>query len=149
MIIEVNEKNICYAAGIYSESWKDSHKQYCSPEFIELHSVEYQEEYLRNETLNGKKIYMLVEDKYIGIVSIKGNLIENLYILPKEQRKGYGTTLLKFAVDKCTDTPTLWILDKNIKAYNLYSKYGFHKTGKKNKLSASISEVEMNQRVRV
>lgn len=147
MIVEVNEKNICYAARIHSESWKDSHKQYSSPEFVELHSIEHQEEYLRGEIHNGKNLYMLIEDKYIGIVSIKENLIENLYVVPNEQQKGYGTILLKFAVGKCTGTPTLWILESNIKAYNLYSKYGFHKTGKKNQLSTSIFEIEMKQRL--
>jgi GNAT superfamily N-acetyltransferase len=147
MIIEVNEKNIFYAAEIHSKSWKDSHKQYCSPEFVELHSTEHQEEYLRDEICNGKNVYMLVEDKYIGIVSIKQNLIENLYIIPTEQRKGYGTLLLKFAVSKCKGTPTLWILENNMKAYNLYSKYGFHKTGKKNQLSEDIFEIEMKQRL--
>ena len=145
MIIEVNQKNICYAAEINSESWKNSHKQYCSHEFVELHSIEYQEKYLRDQIRNGKNVYMLVEDRYIGIVSIKENLIENLYILPNEQRKGYGTLLLKFAVGKCKGTPTLWILENNMKAYNLYSKYGFYKTGNRSQLSASIFEIEMKQ----
>jgi len=147
MIIEVNENNIYDAAIIHSESWKDSHKHFCRHEFIEQHSVEHQKKYLQNEIQNGKKLYMLVEDKPIGIVSIQENLIENLYIKPNEQRKGYGTILLKIAIAKCIGTPTLWILENNVKAYNLYSKYEFYKTGKKNKLSESISEIEMKQKV--
>lgn len=144
MIFYVNEKNIRYAAEIHSESWKDSHQQFCSSEFIEIHSIEHQEKYLRDEIRNGKDVYILVDkNTYIGIVSIKDGLIENLYIMPSEQHKGYGTLLLKFAIERCTSTPTLWILENNIRAYNLYSKYGFHKTGKKNQLSATIFEVEM------
>ena len=147
MIIEVNENNIYDAAMIHSESWIDSHKQFCSREFIEQHTVEHQIKYLRNEIQNGKKLYMLVEDKPVGIVSIQENLIENLYIKPNEQRKGYGTILLKMAIDKCIGTPSLCILENNVKAYNLYSKYGFYKTGMKNKLSENIYEIEMKQRI--
>ena len=41
MIIEVNETNIGDAAKIYMESWRDSHKDICSPEFIEKHDLDY------------------------------------------------------------------------------------------------------------
>lgn len=46
-------------------------------------------------------------------------LIENLYILPDEQCKGYGTQLLEFAIQQCKGIPTLWILDINYIAYSL------------------------------
>lgn len=147
MILKVDENSIYDAAVIHSESWKDSHKGFCNSEFIEQHSVEHQEQYLKNEILVGKDLYMLVEDTPIGIVSIQDSLIENLYIKPFEQRRGYGTKLLIFAISKCKGNPTLWILDNNYKAYNLYTKYGFYKTGKVNKISESISELEMKQRL--
>ena len=34
---------------------------------------------------------MLVKHKPVGIVSVTGSLIEDLYIRPDEQNKGYGT----------------------------------------------------------
>ena len=49
---------------------------------------------------SGSKCYMLVEDEPIGIVSVTGSLIEDLYILPQKQNKGYGTKLLQFAITK-------------------------------------------------
>lgn len=146
MIVKVDENNIYDAAVIHSESWKDSHKGFCNTEFIEQHTVEHQKQYLEQEIHSGKDLYMLVEDTPVGIVSIQGSLIENLYIRPNEQRKGYGTTLLKYAINKCIGEPTLWILENNQRAYNLYTKYGFCKTGKMKKLSESLSELEMNQK---
>lgn len=143
MIIEVNDSNILSAAKIHSESWKESHKSFCSINFIEQHNVAHQEKYLRSEIKAGKKVYMLVDPKPIGIVSVFENLIENLYVLPDEQHKGYGTKLLLFAVQQCPAAPTLWILENNQAAYSLYFKYGFRKTGKKNPLSESLSEMEM------
>jgi GNAT superfamily N-acetyltransferase len=147
MIVKVDENNIYEAALIHSKAWRDSHKDFCYPEFIAQHTVEHQEQYLRNEIFGGKELYMLIEDIPIGIVSIQGSLIENLYIKPSEQLRGYGTSLLKFAIKKCIGEPTLWILDNNEKAYNLYTKYGFYKTGNMNKLSESISELEMKQKL--
>lgn len=145
MLIRVSEKNIQEAAEIHSLSWKNSHKAFCSKDFIEKHNVENQIEYLRQEIEFGKEVYMLIENYSVGIVSIYGSLIENLYVLPKEQHKGYGTKLLLFAISKCKSQPILWILDNNERAYNLYYKYGFRKTGKINVLSDTISEIEMKK----
>lgn len=143
MIIEVNEDNITSAAKIHSESWIESHKSFCRIDFVEQHTVEHQEEYLRSEIKAGKKVYMLVETGPLGIVSVHDSLIENLYILPNEQHNGYGTKLLLFAMQQCSETPILWILENNHKAYSLYFKHGFRKTGRKNRLSENLSEIEM------
>ncbi|MDE6997883.1 MAG: GNAT family N-acetyltransferase [Oscillospiraceae bacterium] len=36
-----------------------------------------------------------------------GSLIEDLYVLPGRQNKGYGTRLLRFAPEKCAGRPAL------------------------------------------
>ena len=145
MIVEVAEDNIIEAARIHSESWKESHRAFCSEEFVELHTVEHQREYLQKEMQQGKKIYMLIDDMPVGIVSVKGNLIENLYILPQRQRQGYGTKLLLYAIEQCEDIPVLWILSNNQKAERFYRKYGFKKTGEEKRLSEKLSEIKMSQ----
>lgn len=145
MIIQVSNETIEKAAEIHSISWKDSHKDFCSRDFIEKHSVEHQMTYLLNEIKFGKEIFMLLENYPVGIISIEDNLIENLYILPNEQGKGYGTKLLLFAISRCKDEAVLWILDNNKKAYKIYSKHGFYKTGSINILSDTISEIEMKK----
>jgi hypothetical protein len=62
MFIKVSEKNIQEAAEIHSLSWKDSHKAFCSKDFIEKHDAENQIEYLRKEIKFGKEVYMLTEN---------------------------------------------------------------------------------------
>lgn len=155
MIIEVDNDNVATAAMIHSASWADSHRSFCSEDFIGLHSSAHQEAYLRNGMLGGKKVYMLIASgkpapaetsgvgRPVGIVSVTENLIEDLYVLPDEQRKGFGTQLLMFAMRRCRVVPTLWILENNVRAYSLYSKYGFCKTGRRNRLSDSLWEIEM------
>lgn len=127
MIVSVDRTNIFQAAEVHSISWQDSHHSFCSPDFIELHNPEHQMEYLKEKLDGGSKIYMLVEDGPVGIVSVTGSLIEDLYVLPNEQNKGYGTELLRFAIRKCEDIPTLWILENNVNAERLYLRMGFKK----------------------
>ncbi|MGL5415983.1 MAG: GNAT family N-acetyltransferase [Clostridium sp.] len=145
MIVEVSDKNIIKAAEIHSISWIDSHKNFCSEEFLKKHNIKNQINYLQNEIKEGKKIYILIEDYPIGIISLYNNLIENLYILPSEQGKGYGEKLLLFIIEKCENEPRLWILSNNNRAYKFYLKYKFYKTGNIKKLSENIEEFEMKR----
>ena len=142
MIVPVNETNLLQAATIHSISWKESHRAFCAPDFIETHTPDRQREYLRNKMNNGTKLYMLVEEKPIGVVSVTKGLIEDLYILPDMQNMGHGTKLLLYAVGQCTDTPTLWILENNINAERLYRRIGFKETGRKNAITNKLDEIE-------
>ena len=142
VIISVDKTNLFQAAIIHSISWKESHRAFCTPDFIELHTPERQRDYLNKKMNSGTRIYMLVEEKPIGIVSVTNSLIEDLYVLPNMQNMGYGTKLLQYAIDQCTDTPTLWILENNTKAERLYHRMGFRKTGRKNSITGGIDEIE-------
>ena len=53
-------------------------------------------------------------------VSVTENLIEDLYVLPEYQGRGYGTQLLRFAMAACTGRPSLWVLESNAGARRLY-----------------------------
>lgn len=144
MIVPVDEANIFQAAMVHSVSWQDSHHSFCSPDFIKLHTPEHQQEYLKAKMNNGSKCYMLVQEKPIGIVSVTDSLIEDLYIFPNMQNKGYGTELLQFAIGKCKDTPTLWILENNVHAERLYRKMGFKETGRINVVTNGLNEIELS-----
>ena len=142
MIISVDESNLLEAALIHSASWQDSHRSFCSPDFIEQHTPERQREYLREKMNKGSAVYMLVKDRPVGVVSVTGSLIEDLYILPEMQNKGYGTELLQFAIAQCPDVPTLWILENNVNAARLYRRMGFKETGNVNAITDKLAEIE-------
>ena len=142
--VEVTELNIADAGRIHSESWKESHRSFCSAEFVEKHTPATQADFLRREMNTGKTIYMLIDNYPVGIVSVYGNLIENLYVLPSEQRKGYGSLLLDYAIRHCTGTPSLWILNNNEGAYRLYTKNGFKETGNRKQLNDTLYEMELS-----
>ena len=112
-IIKVDEASIADAGRVHSESWKESHRSFCSAEFVEKHTPSAQAEYLLREMNAGKSIYMLIDKYPVGIVSVHGSLIENLYVLPSEQRKGYGSQLLHYAIQRCSGIPCIWMLNNN------------------------------------
>ena len=127
MIIEVNEMNICDAAKVYMDSWKESHKVICSSEFIEKHDLNYMINYLKNKKEQVYDIYIdYINEKPVGLVGINtaDEEICLLYIAPKEQGKGFGTELLDFAISKCKN-PYITVLDTNKKAIGFYLKRGF------------------------
>ncbi len=130
-IIEIDENNICEAGKIHSESWKESHRSFCSEEFVASHTKEAQTDYIRAEMSKGKNFYMLIDKYPVGIVSVYENTIENLYVLPSEQRKGYGSRLLHYAMEQCDKVPILWVLNTNVEACRLYMRNGFYMTEKK------------------
>ena len=142
MIVPVDETNLPQAAVIHSVSWKESHRAFCASDFIEAHTPDRQREYLSAKMKNGAQLFMLVEDGPVGIVSVTGGLIEDLYVLPDRQNRGYGTALLRYAVSRCTGTPTLWILENNVNAGRLYRRMGFRETGRKNAITNGLDEIE-------
>ena len=81
----------------------------------------------------------------MGIVSVQGDLIENLYVLPSQQNKGYGTQLLNFAQGQCANAPRLWILNTNQGAKRFYERNGFRPTGNVLHHSGGIYELEMSK----
>ena len=144
IIVPVDETNILQAAMIHSLSWKESHRAFCMPGFIEKHTPERQREYLQNKMNGGAKVYMLVDEKPVGIVSVTGSLIEDLYVLPEMQNRGCGTKLLQFAMNLCTGIPVLWILENNIGAKRFYRRMGFQETGRRNAITKELDEIELH-----
>ena len=143
IIIPVDKTNIMQAATIHSVSWRESHRAFCTYAFIEKHTPARQLEYLQNKINGGTKFYMMADEKPAGIVSVTGSLIEDLYVLPNMQGRGYGTALLQFAITQCTNTPALWILENNTGAERLYHQMGFQRTGKRNCITTGLDEIEM------
>ena len=143
-IAAVNEENVRAAAEVHAVSWRESHRAVCSPDFVEAHTAERQEAYLRGKLAEGSMIYLLLEDgKALGLVSRSGSLIADCYVLPEEQRKGYGSALLRRAIADCPETPRLWILETNTRAERLYERFGFRRTGKRMEHPGGVDEVEM------
>lgn len=71
-----------------------------------------------------------------------GNLIEELYVLPEYQGKGYGTELLRFAITQCAGTPHLLDTGKeHVGVERLDRRNGFLPTGKRNAVTNRLDVI--------
>ena len=140
-IEKVTTENIHLAAFVHAESWKASHG-FLPKEAVAKRTVERQTVYLQRQIDGGKDLYMLTDDIPVGIVSVSGNMIENLYVLPERWHCGYGSHLLAFAIGKCDANPVLTVLNNNT-AIEMYRKFGFKETGKTIPLNPELWEIEM------
>ena len=143
MIIPVDQTNLSEAAAVHAAAWRDSHRAFCTPEFIEQHTTERQAAYLQRKLDAKSRIFLLVEDEPKGVVSVTGSLIEDLYVLPEQQGRRYGTKLLRFAAAIADGTPTLWILENNADARRLYERHGFFETGSRKITPGGLDEIEL------
>jgi GNAT superfamily N-acetyltransferase len=144
MILPVDQNNIKEAAAVHAASWQDSHRAFCSADFVALHSPERQEQYMLQKMSEGSRFFLLKDPLPLAVVSVRDNLIEDLYVLPEAQGKGYGTALLRYAVSQCTGIPTLWILENNERAAALYRRIGFSETGRRSTVTRGLDEVEFS-----
>ena len=145
VVAYVTEENIADAARIHSISWQESHRAFCNEAFILKHDVEHQKEYIREKMKNGSKFFILYDKEPVAVVSVNEGLIEDLYVLPEQQNKGYGTQLLGYVVVKIQKLgliTSLWILENNKGAERLYLRQGFVPTGNRNHITGKLDEVE-------
>ena len=137
-----SEEDFRTAGTVLSEAWRASHS-FCGPDFLARHTPEERTEYLKAESQQGKRVFTIENGgKVLGLVSLCGSEIGDLYVLPEAQGLGYGRLLLDFAVRQAPETPTLWLLENNTAAQRFYEDAGFTFTGRENR-SGKLAEREM------
>lgn len=65
------------------------------------------------------------EDCLVGTVTIKGNAVNRLFVLPEYQFRGYGSQLMDFAEDKIAKQFTHVHIDSSLAAKEMYLKRGY------------------------
>lgn len=90
--------------------------------FLEHHS----DESIRNDLAAGK-VYVLLTDEGVsaGTVTVNGNDIGRLFVLPEYQGRGFGSELLRFAEDIIFSQYTEAVLDSSLPAKLIYLKKGY------------------------
>ena len=142
-IVSAGPGDFADAGRVHAEAWQESHRSFCSEAFVALHTAQRQAQYLSDKLAHGAQLYLLkLDGRAVGVVSVTGSLIEDLYILPDCQNRGLGTALLRYAVRRCEGKPTRWILDNNAGAERLYRREGFVPTGRRNNITDGLDEVE-------
>lgn len=132
----VNESNFQEALAVYTASWRCSHSDICTPEFLENRDFAG---YLRNKI---GCLYLVYEAVPVGVFCLSGKDFGDLYIHPAHQRKGYGMACVRFAMNQ-SPRLRLTVLSTNTAAIHLYEKSGFRFTGNDIPLRDGMLEREM------
>lgn len=135
-IVLVDDRNFQDAVEVYTISWRESHREICSLEFLQNRDYAG---YLRKKL---GKLYMILDSGPVGVFCLDGEHLGDLYIRPNRQGRGYGTVCIRFAMGR-TSCLQLTVLSTNSPAIQLYEKLGFRFTGKDTLLRDSLWEREM------
>lgn len=132
----VTEESFPLAVAVYAESWRESHRQICSPDFLEKRDCAG---YLRRRM---EGLYLISDEIPLGVFRVKDGVFSDLYILPGQTGKGYGTACVAFARGM-GESLRLTVLSSNERAIRLYEKTGFRFTGHDIPLRDGLWEREM------
>lgn len=81
------------------------------------------------EDIKQQRVYILETScGYVGTVTIKGNGICRLFVLPGFQKKGYGRALLDFAEGEILAGEDSVCIDASYPAKGIYLKRGYRET---------------------
>ena len=76
--------------------------------------------------IEGGIVWLLEEDGgIVGTVTIKGNAVNRLFVLPERQSHGYGSRLMDFAENKIAERFTHVHIDSSLAAKEMYLKRGY------------------------
>lgn len=95
---------------------------------VEFFCRHHSDESIRADIAAGK-VYLLCDGEiYAGTVTVSGNGINRLFVLPQYQHKGYGRALLDFAEQKILTQYDTIRIDASLPAKQLYLKRGYRET---------------------
>ena len=135
-IVLVDHDTFDAALSIYTESWRESHMDICTQDFLDHRDYEG---YLQKKLGH---LFLISEDAPVGVFCVEDNVLGDLYIHPAYQKRGYGTAAIRFALSNFPQL-RLTVLSNNINAIRLYEKMGFRFTGVDVPLRNGLFEREM------
>lgn len=95
--------------------------------FGELQVVPLAESYLRDRGLRDRT-FLYDDDGIVkGLIQLRDEEIQKLYVDPFFQDQGIGAALIQYAI-RVQDVQFLWALEKNTAAIRFYQRHGFHLT---------------------
>ena len=94
--------------------------------FLESAFVEKVKKDMRTLYVPNSETWVYInDDAVVGFVSMMGDEIVGLFVLPDEHSKGIGTQLVNF-ISENRDQLEVEVFEKNVIGRAFYSKYGFN-----------------------
>jgi GNAT superfamily N-acetyltransferase len=95
------------------------------PSLADLHSPEQDRWFFRERVFKTCEVWGAFDDAaMVGIVAFRRDWIDQLYVLPNDQNRGFGTELLRVA-QRSFERLHLWTFQRNVQARRFYEQKGF------------------------
>ena len=75
------------------------------------------------------ELYVIRQPNIVAFMGLSDDMVEMLFVLPSEKGKGYGSTLLKYALAE-KRIRKIDVNEQNSEAYQFYLRKGFKVVGK-------------------
>lgn len=127
-IFQATEKELEAVKNIVQTTIRSVYPLYYPAGAVDFFIHHHSDENIERDIVVGDVYIICDGSEYIGTVTIHGNEIDRLFVLPEFQCRGYGKSLMEFAENiifqRCHET----ILAASLPAKQIYKKPGYTET---------------------
>ena len=129
IICKADKKHIKIVTDITHNTIETVYPHYYSAGAVDFFLKHHNKDEIMNDIISGY-VYLLISDNSdtVGTVTIKGNEINRLFVLPCYQRMGFGRSLLDFAEKIIFENFDKIIISASLPAKSMYLKRGYTET---------------------
>lgn len=100
-------------------------------DFLSYEDIEFYRKKIPVEYMPNVDLYAVRNDKgeLCAFIGLSEDMVEMLFVHPDDMGKGYGSMLLKFAVED-KGIRKIDVNEQNLRAYEFYRKHGFSVAGR-------------------
>lgn len=124
-IVKAKEEDLDIVRKITQSTIKAIYPRYYPAGAVQFFCDHHKDENIIKDLKEGIVYLLKTDDEYVGTVTIKGNEINRLFVLPEHQHKGYGKRLLDFAEALIMKEYSSIVMDASLPAKTIYHKRGY------------------------
>ena len=109
------------------EVWEKSVRS--SHHFLLEEDLMYYRSRIMDTYFHSGELYVVSHPHIVAFMGLSDEMVEMLFVLPSEKGKGYGSSLLNFALTK-KHIRKIDVNEQNTEAYQFYLRQGYKVTGK-------------------
>ena len=108
---------------VWEKSVRSSHH------FLSEEDLMYYRSRIMDTYFHAVELYIIRQPNIVAFMGLSDEMVEMLFVLPSEKGKGYGSTLLKYALTE-KRIRKIDVNEQNSEAYQFYLRKGFKVIGK-------------------
>ena len=127
-IIQAAAGDFAAVREITQSTIREVYPRYYPAGAVEFFCEHHSDERIRADIASGKVYLLLHDGDAAGTVTISGNGINRLFVLPRHQHKGFGRALLDFAEQAVLLQYETVQIDASFPAKRIYRERGYRET---------------------